>query len=576
MDGATRGFLASVQKGWNAEREAAMAAAAAATAEAEPVCCMCVRGWAAAWMKLGSFTPQFFSITTTRYIQMEVVHAPPLPLDAAATAPDSNPPAPSHDATQPPPPLAAPEAAASSMRLREGPTRLVFLGVAPALVPAADGATRTGGKDGGGGLLLLAAEVEDDSDDGAGSGLDWRPPPGDAHVRAVGGWQRLLVRWQQQHRQQQAQQPEQAPTTAPAPAPALALTNPLPGLQLLLDYHAAHRCDALFPPREQEALAAVQACSWRAQSALALLLSVGPLPRLGSRDAGGDSDRTVGALWALLAVLGGTGVPPRAVARRGVVRVLRCGVPPLPSVGQQHGSFADVPALRELEARGLVAHQLAWVVADVVKEAVGRLAFLYTGKWDLVAEEEDDDEDDGGGGGKENAPQAQKQQRWQLTGLPSLVQGAVSAASAELGRQATGSLTALAAALALLGGHRLGLNNGGEGGDTAVPGEAPGAGGVAAAAAVGRGLAHLFRTREEWERLLRARRWRCRIQRAVCGGEGKVWPQRPSKAGGGGSRRDESVLQLLRQVMWGLYPKGPAGGGRTAVGIKDYGACVTR
>ena len=360
-------------------------------------------------------------------------------------------------------------------------------------------------------------------------------------------------------------------------APALALTNPLPGLQLLLDYHAAHRCDALFPPREQEALAAAQACSWRAQAALALLLSVGPLPRLGSRDACGDHDGTVRALWALLALLDGTGVPLKTVARRGAVRVLRCGVPPLPSVGQQHGSSANIPALRELEARGLVAHQLAWVVADVVKEAVGRLAFLYTGKWDLVAEEEDDEEEDGsgddGGGRNENVPQAQKQQRWQLAGLPSLVQGAVSAASTALGRQATGSLTALAATLALLGGHCLGFNNGGEGA-TAVPGEQPEAGEAAAAAVVGRGLAHLFRTREEWERLLRARRWRCRIQRAVCGGEGKLWPQRASKADGGGSRRDECVLRLLRQVMWGLYPKQPAGGRRAAVGIKDYGACV--
>lgn len=437
----------------------------------------------------------------------------------------------------------------------------MFLGVAPTLAAAADGAT--GGK-GGGGLLLLAAEVEDDSSSSSGSGgsgLDWRLPPGEAHVRAVGGWQRLLARLQLQQQQQQQEQPPQAPT-APTAAAALALTNPLPGLQLLLGYHAAHHgCDRLFSPREQAVLGAVRACSWRAQAALALLLSAGPLPRLGSRDA--DAGGTAAALWALLALLD-AGVASKTVARRGAVRALRV-VPPLPAAAG--GPSADAPAaLRELEARGLVAHQRAWVVGDVVKEAVGRLAFLYTGKWELVLEAEDDDEkEEGFGGGKENVPQAQQQwqQQWQLSGLQALIQGAVAAATAAWGLEATGSLTALAATLALLGGHSLGLNGGG------APAEEE---------AVGRGLAHLFRTREDWERLLRARRWRCRMQRAVWGGAGALgWQARRAARGGGrggGGGRDEAVLRLLRQVMWGLYPKEPAGGGRAAVGIKDYGACV--
>lgn len=491
LDEATRGLLAGVQQRW--EREAATAPPSQQVQQQPAVS--------------ASAPPDVLPI-----------EPPPLPAPPAAA----------------PAPEAAPPQESQPQRPGAGP--LVFLGVAPA------------GKEEGSGLLLLAAEVDDgpgaSSNAGRGSRrlLDWRPPRSGNHFRLGGLWQGLLVRLreQQQHQQQHGEDDSSTAavvgaalassntgpsSTARSSATALTLTNALPGLQLLLDYYDSAACHRLFSPREQQALAALESCSWQAKAALSLLLSAGPLPP--------STHGTAGARWALLALLLHTDSPlphgMQTVGKRGPVRALGLRLSSSPP--------SSTAALQELEAAGLaaldtpIAGQGAfWRARAVVKEALRRLAFLYTGSWELVQEEEEGDGEGGGGLGVQGA-----------------VAAAVTAAAGSVSPTA-GMLTPLAATLALLSSHALGL--------FVLPSQHD----DGAAAAGGRGLAHLFASRADLERLLQARRWCLRV--VLC-------PLRGTEEEGG---RGKGVVRLLEEVVWGLYSKdSEESKGPPTVGLKRYG-----
>ena len=415
LDALTKEHLASISQAWQKDRRASAVPAQAmeelgssssssAAAPAPPLHAHPPPPPPPAPMQLAAPEPPIPSAAAAS------VPAPPPTLPEGLPAPSVLAPSPAAApaSTLPPPPLlppptskppstgtqAPPQDTLPTAKVKFKPAHLpfVFMGVAPCTKYDNEHPDS---------LTLLAAELPPSSTH-LEEGLYWALSTAVRALRLADHWHTLLGR---------------LTTPGSGSCYSLALTNPLPGLQLLLEYYADAACGHLFAEPENTALTALTTTSWVEQTAIALLLGAGVLSEEEGKDEAtqeeveidfvrNDGQRTRQrrtrhrkvshrTVWALLTYLDDAFSTTAAVTSRDVLGELD-------KVGPVHAFALHTPPdpkkrqhlllLHSLRDKGFLVHhkkQHEWSIHPDLVAGMARLAFLYTGGWELVGKSKD-------------------------------------------------------------------------------------------------------------------------------------------------------------------------------------------